>query len=181
MKLKANDEAKAFKHDNIFGGTVSLEEFRDRKLLLSFYRYAACPLCNLRIHDLSGRANEWKGRGLDMIAIFESPVKSVMQYISGRHEIPYTIIADPERELYKLYGVEGSWAGFAKSMVTRAGDGMRSILGKGFLPGKMEGDVAMLPADFLIGPDLIIKEAYYGTDIGDHIDIDKIEAFVEGA
>ncbi len=179
MRLKPADEAKAFQRKDIFGGSVSLEGFRGRRLLLSFYRYAACPLCNLRIHELSGLAPKWKEKGLEMVAIFESPVESIKQYVTGRHDIPYTIIADPDRELYKLYGVEGSWTGFMKSMVTRSGDGMRSIIGKGFLPGKLEGDVSMLPADFLVGPDLTIKEAYYGADIGDHIPIERIEAFIK--
>lgn len=31
----------------------------------------------------------------------------------------------------------------------------------------------MVPADFLIGPDLIIQVSYYGSDIGDHRSIEK--------
>ncbi len=176
MRLKAGATAKSFTKEDIFGGSVSLERYRDRRLLLSFYRYASCPLCNLRIHELSKRAPVWKERGIETVAVFQSPVESVRQYVTGRHEIPFSIIADPDRELYRLYGVEGSWAGFMKSMVTRAGDGVSAMLGKGYPPGKLEGDIAMLPADFLIGPDLIIEEAYYGSDIGDHLPIERIEA-----
>jgi len=32
----------------------------------------------------------------------------------------------------------------------------------------------MVPADFLIGPDLTVQIAYYGSDIGDHLPIEKI-------
>jgi hypothetical protein len=42
----------------------------------------------------------------------------------------------------------------------------------------MEGDKALIPADFLIGPDLVIKRAYYGKEIGDHMPLDDIEAFI---
>lgn len=35
-----------------------------------------------------------------------------------------------------------------------------------------------LPADFLIGPDLTIHQAYYGKHIGDHIGFADIEKFL---
>ncbi len=58
---------------------------------------------------------------------------------------------------------------------------MISAARKGFLPGKMEGEKAMIPADFLIGPDLIAEKVYYGNDIGDHMPIRDIEAWLESA
>lgn len=39
-------------------------------------------------------------------------------------------------------------------------------------------DVTVLPADFLIGPDLVIQTAYYGKDIGDHLPLEEIYRFV---
>jgi len=38
----------------------------------------------------------------------------------------------------------------------------------------------MIPADFLIGPDLVIEKAYYGKDIGDHIPVADVEAWLNG-
>lgn len=45
---------------------------------------------------------------------------------------------------------------------------------KGFLPGRMDGHVTLVPADFLIGPDGRILIAYYGKDIADHLSIEII-------
>jgi len=45
----------------------------------------------------------------------------------------------------------------------------------------MDGDWAMIPADFLIGPDFRIAEAFYGRHIGDHLPLERIEAFLERA
>ena len=39
---------------------------------------------------------------------------------------------------------------------------------------RMEGKKSLVPADFLIGPDLVVKKAYYGSDISDHMPIQEI-------
>jgi hypothetical protein len=49
----------------------------------------------------------------------------------------------------------------------------------GFRGGKVDGSKKLIPADFLIGPDLTIERAFYGTHIGDHLPIAEIESFLE--
>jgi hypothetical protein len=49
---------------------------------------------------------------------------------------------------------------------------------KGFMPGRLEGDKALLPADFLIGPDLKIHTAFYSDNITEHMPMDSIETFL---
>ena len=41
-----------------------------------------------------------------------------------------------------------------------------------------DGQPNLLPADFLLGPDLTIERAYYGRDIGDHLPFSEIEQFL---
>lgn len=43
-----------------------------------------------------------------------------------------------------------------------------------FTPGPMDGNTNLIPADFLIGPDLTVERAYYGADIGDHLPLDDV-------
>jgi len=50
---------------------------------------------------------------------------------------------------------------------------------KGLLFFNPHNDVALIPADFLIGTDLVIQTAYYGKDIGDHLPIEEIYRFVK--
>jgi hypothetical protein len=54
---------------------------------------------------------------------------------------------------------------------------MIKALWSGFMIGKMEGKKTLLPADFLID-DLIVKRAYYGKKISDHIPMDEIIDFI---
>ena len=45
----------------------------------------------------------------------------------------------------------------------------------------MEGIKSMVPADFLIGPDLTVEVAYYGGDIGDHLPIENIYQWLDNS
>lgn len=170
--LSNNSPAKEFTVKDLLGNEISMGNYKGKKLMLSFYRYAGCPLCNLRLNQLIQQYDSFKAQNMELIAIFQSPKKSMTQYISSRHNVPFPVIADPKRTLYKKYEVEGSLCGLLKGM-TRFKDFGQAII-KGLRPGKIEGDIGMIPADFLINENGIIDNAYYGTDIGDHIPIEKI-------
>ena len=177
MRIQAGEPARDFQVKDIFDQPRALADYRGRRLMLSFYRYASCPLCNLRVHSLIQRHEFFRERGLHLLAFFQSPKESILNYI-GRQKAPFPIVADPEHIVYRAYGVESSWKGFLKGSF-RIGD-LLSASKKGFLPGKMEGNKAQIPADFLIGPELLVEKAFYGLDIGDHIPMSEIETWLEG-
>jgi len=176
MKIKTGQPAKDFTTEDISGNTVALQDFKDKRLMLSFYRYAACPLCNLRVHQLIQQHPSLVEKNLHLVAVFQSPIESILKY-AGKQNAPFPVIADPERSLYRLYGIESSWPGFIKGSFRLSS--VTSALMKGFWPGKMEGIKSMVPADFLIGPDLTVQLAYYGSDIGDHLPIEKINEWLD--
>jgi peroxiredoxin len=172
VKLSPGQVAPAFSLHDLHDQPVVLEQFRGRKLLLSFYRYASCPFCNLRVHQLSQRAPDWQARGLDLLAVFQSPRESILEH-AGSEPRPFAILPDPGRDLYRRYGVEGSWAGFAKAGLQLGK--LASALREGFMPGRMEGEINMVPADFIIDENGRILVAYYGRDISDHLPESDIE------
>jgi thioredoxin-dependent peroxiredoxin len=175
MKIQNGEPAKDFQVEDLFGKQITLGDFKGKKMMLSFYRYASCPLCNLRVHQLIQRYPDLHEKGLEMVAFFQSPPETIYRYV-GKQDAPFSIVPDPDREVYKLYGVEGSLAGFLKASL-KVGD-LISAVRKGFLPGRIDGETTMVPADFLIGPALVVEKAYYGKDIGDHMPIQEIEAWL---
>ena len=172
-RLTEGQTAPDFSITDMEGNTHMLENYRGQYLLLSFYRYASCPFCNLRISQMIQRIDTFKTQGLEILSVFQSPEEKIRQYV-GKQKPPFAIVADPERKLYQTYKVETSWMGMLKAMVFGMGDMMKAF-SKGFGPGTMEGEKNRLPADFLIGPDGTIIEAYYGKDIGDHMPFKTIE------
>jgi len=95
----------------------------------------------------------------------------------GRQDIPFPVVSDPAHVLYTSYGVSGSVFGFLRGGFRLPS--LASAAAHGYLPGRMENDVTMIPADFLIGPSSRIDVAYYGTDIGDHLPIETITKWMD--
>jgi hypothetical protein len=79
--------------------------------------------------------------------------------------------------LYRTWGVETGWAGFLV-----AGLRVGTVLGAakhGFLPGRVDGPLNRIPADFLIAPSGRLEVCYYGRDAGDHLPMERIDRFLQ--
>jgi len=176
MKIEKGEKARAFKTSDISGNSIDLNEYRGKKILLAFFRGASCPYCNLRVHEIIQHMDEFKSKGLEVIGIFISDKKEIMEYV-GKQKPPFPIIADPEKKLYTLYSLEESLAGKIKAMF-RMGS-MMKILSKGFFSMKAMKDPNTLPGDFLINEDGTIEQAYYGKDFGDHLDFKIIRNWID--
>ena len=175
MKLQPGTEAPDFTAQVWNGDTVRLGDYRGRPVWLAFFRYASCPLCNLRVHDIVQRFAGLEKRGLVVLAVFQSKPSSVTEYV-GRQEPPFPIICDPEESLYSLFGLESSLAAFANpanlwNFAKTAPKGLLKL-------GRMEGTKTRIPADFLIDGDGVLRTAFYGRKIADHIPFDLVDAFL---
>jgi thioredoxin-dependent peroxiredoxin len=178
MRLSAGQAAPDFEVTDISTGKpITLSDFRGHKLLMSFHRYAACPFCNLHVHELSKRFEEFEEQGLKVLALFRSgPERTLEQY--GARQVPFQIAADPKLSAYRAYGIEQSLLGMLVSFIHPRG--LYATL-KGFLPGKVDAEVRSLPADFLITPDQRIARAYYSSNITQHLSLSEISEFARKA
>ncbi len=172
QRLKNTDQAPGFTAQDINNKTFSLNQPRSQLLLLAFFRYASCPLCHLRMHDLINHHEKLKDR-LEIVAVFQSPAAKIRQYV-GQQPIPFRVLPDPKRNLYSLYGVEKSWAGFARAWSVNISQVFNAVVKHRFLPCSIEGEVHRIPADFIIDTDNKIVKAYYGKDIGDHLPLAEL-------
>jgi thioredoxin-dependent peroxiredoxin len=171
IRLQTGEIAPLFSTNDFVDRKTGIEHFRGSYLLLSFYRYASCPLCNMRVHELSQNIERFNSLNLKLLAIFQSPKDSMARYV-GRQEAPFPIIADPTMKLYKQYGVGKSWSGFLKGAL-RISTFLKAFSNDYWI-GKMEGSISRIPADFLISPEGKIICAYYGKDMGDHVPINTL-------
>lgn len=178
-KLMVGMTAPAFQTADLFNRPISLDSYRGEWLLLSFYRNAACAICNVRVHSLIGKYAAYRQKGLHMLAIFESPEANLRQYV-GKQDAPFPIVGDPQARLYDLYGVETSVDKVNTSMshaVTQQRVQEASVVG--FQLTKEDGsNFYRLPADFLIDPDGIIRAAFYSQVVGEHLDFTVIDALL---
>lgn len=173
MRLLSGQKVPSFSIRDFENNIITEEDLRGKKTLLSFYRYVSCPFCNLRIHRLLEHYSSYESNGLQIIGVFESPAESMAKLID-KQAISFPIIPDPKLELYKLFGVRPSVWSFIKGCFDVKN--FSSAMSKGFLPGKIEGALTMMPADFLIDENLNCEVAYYGSYISDHLDFSQIDS-----
>lgn len=171
MRLNNQETAPSFTLTDLNHQDFDLNHQRDKPLLLAFFRYASCPLCNLRVYELI-QNYESLSQTLDIVAVFQSDQEKIKQYV-GTQNVPFRILPDPEKKLYRLYGVENSWLGFGKAWLNLARV-FNAVFRHKFYPGSMEGEIHRIPADFLIDTNNVIINAYYGKDIGDHLALTEI-------
>ena len=170
-RLKKNDKAIPFKFDDYLGNEIDLLNYKGKKVMLTFFRDASCPFCNLRVNQLIKRHAEFKEKGIEIISFFASSKKEILKYV-GKQKAPFTIIADPKLEMYKKYGIEESIAGMYKAMLKPLK--MMEVMISGFFNMNSMKERALIPADFLIDENQTIYKVYYGKNFGDHLPIEEI-------
>lgn len=174
MRIELGQQAPDFDVTDITGKQHSLESLKGKKVLLSFFRDATCPFCNLRVHEMTKVYPRLEENGLVMLAFFNAPKERIIRFV-GNKPRPFPMIPDPEKVHYQHYEVRSSVAGLIRGMLFRIPSIIKAML-LGF-PPRVVHDIAQMPADILIGPDSTIKGFYFGKDPADHIPLSVLETF----
>lgn len=173
MKLKPGDKLENIILPNIDGINFDINEIKGKKTLLTFYRFASCPFCNLRINELISKNNELDDN-FKIIAVFDSSLKK-LNYLK-KHEAPFTILADEKRIYFKKYDIERSIAKFIKGSILKAPKIFKAMM-KGFIPLEFKASLLTIPVDILIKEDGTIHKVHYGIDTADHLTFKQIKDF----
>jgi len=173
-KITRKDVATPILLPAIDGTVFELEQMQGRRYMLSFFRFASCPFCNLRVHELVKRYSEF-GNDFGIVAIFDSPLENLKKHVDGHHA-PFPVLADESNTYYREYAIEHSLFGVLKGMLLRMPTLIRGML-QGYVPTTIQGSITTMPADFLIDEEGVIQHAHYGRDEGDHLSFDTVKAF----
>lgn len=139
-----------------------------RVVHLQFRRFAGCPICKLHLRSIAQRHDDLVSAGILEVAVFHSSAETLRRH---DHALPFAVVADPEKRLYRAFGVEASlrsvldpraWGAIARGLAT-------------FGAGREAGEPALgLPADFLIGSNGAVFACKYGVHADDHWSVDEI-------
>ncbi|WP_027000529.1 peroxiredoxin family protein [Eisenibacter elegans] len=180
-KLNPGISAPDFEMVDLFDRPVKLSDYQGKKVFLGFYRNVYCPFCNLRIHQVKKMKDFFDEHQTQVIIVIESNASLVRKSIFHTEVAPVPIICDAAHKLYDMYGVQESFLGVLKSvlspqMLKTMMNGNKEI---GAPSGKdKDANENLMPADFLIDEKGIIQHAYYGKHVGDHIDLAEVKNFV---
>lgn len=104
--LKAGDTAPDFSIPNQDGNTVSLSDFKGKKLVLFFYPKASTPGCTAEACNLRDNVDRFRENGYEILgASADSPKRQ--KNFQTKYELPYDLLADEDHTLLNAFQVWG--------------------------------------------------------------------------
>jgi peroxiredoxin len=172
MKLKAGDNFPATTLLSVSGEKINLPD-PNRFVHLQLRRFVDCPICNTHIAELRKRARDIEAAGIEEVIVFHSSARSIRSY---QKDLPFLLVGDPKKALYRQFGVEASLAFLNPKSL---GAAMRGVA-HGHLGLRLGGGPFGLPGEFLIAPSGRIKGAKYGKHAYDQWSADELIALAKG-
>lgn len=113
-KLKEGDKAPAFSVKNENGDLISLKELKGKKVVLYFYPQDDTPTCTIESCNLRDNYSELKRKGYEVFGVSPDGEKSHQKFIK-KFKLPFSLLADTEKEIIKAYDVWGGKKVFGRS------------------------------------------------------------------
>ena len=105
-KLKVGDKAPAFSGKDETGNTISLKEYKGKKVVLFFYPKDDTPGCTAEACNLRDNYSLFKKKGYVLIGVSADEEKKHQKF-KAKHQLPFPLIADVNMEIIKAYDVWG--------------------------------------------------------------------------
>lgn len=146
---------------------------------LQFRRFAGCPVCDLHLRSFERRQDEIASAGVREVVAFHSTAAELRRY--GAEHLPFSVIADPDKRLYREFGVEAAprslldpraWPAILRAVASALWLVLRHR--RRLPPIRPEGGRFGLPADFLIAQDGTVLSCHYGTHVFDQWSVDAV-------
>lgn len=106
--------APAFKGKIQNGETISLDDYRGKKLILYFYPKDNTPGCTAESCNLSENYEFWISKGYDVIGVSPDSEASHKKFIE-KFGLRFNLIADTEKEILQAYNAWGEKMNYGKT------------------------------------------------------------------
>jgi peroxiredoxin Q/BCP len=104
--LKEGDQAPAFAASNEKGQTVSLADFKGKKLVLYFYPKDDTPGCTAQACSLRDHYGSFLARGYEVLGVSPDSAKKHVKF-QEKFNLPFQLLADEDHTVSEAYGVWG--------------------------------------------------------------------------
>jgi len=120
-KLKAGDQAPNFSAKDNQGNTVTLADYKGKKLIIFFYPKANTPTCTTEACNLRDHYKVLKEKGYEILGVSADSQKKQSNF-KEKYDFPYPLLADEDKEVIKAFGVWGE-----KKFMGRNFDGIHRV------------------------------------------------------
>ncbi len=104
--LKPGDPAPNFTGKDQHGNTVSLSDYKGKKLVVYFYPKDDTPGCTAQACNLRDNYSELQKAGYSILGVSADTEKKHQKFIE-KYDLPFPLIADTEKEVIQAFGVWG--------------------------------------------------------------------------
>jgi peroxiredoxin Q/BCP len=143
--IAEGDNAPNFSLPRDGGGSVSLQDFRGKKLVLFFYPKADTPGCTREAIAFTALSDEFSRSGTTVVGISADTVKAQEKF-RDKHRLSVPLMSDETHEILEAYGVWGE----------------KSMYGRKFM--------GIVRTTVLVGPDGRIARLWRNVKVDGHAD-----------
>ena len=119
--LEIGDQAPSFTHPDGDGNTISLEQFRGKKVFLWFYPKASTPGCTVEGCGLRDDFSQFEALGIQVLGMSADSPKRQKNFAT-KNAFPFPLVSDESTETIAAYGAWGP-----KKFMGREYDGIHRI------------------------------------------------------
>lgn len=141
--LQEGDQAPGFTAVDQNGKTISLDDFKGKKVVLYFYPKDDTPGCTAQACNLRDNYDELINNGFQIIGVSTDSVKSHKKF-EEKYALPFPLVADEDKSIVENYGVWGE----------------KKFMGRQYM--------GINRTTFLIDEEGIIKSVIYKPDTKNH-------------
>jgi len=104
--LQAGDKAPEFLRVDQNGNSISLSQFKGKRVILYFYPKDNTPGCTKEACNLRDNYSELLSKGFVVLGVSADSEKAHQKFIE-KFDLPFPLIADTDKKIIEAYGVWG--------------------------------------------------------------------------
>lgn len=152
------------------GGSLTVSQAVTRKPKTVFWvnRFIGCRTCQYDMDALAEAYADFTQRDTQVFVVIQSKRESILSQ-KGEWTVPFDIICDPRREIYRALDVHATAT--KEDRIPKTKEGLERLALKqqavkngNYVSGPVEGEAQQLPALFIVGSDRKVLYAHYAVD-----------------
>jgi peroxiredoxin Q/BCP len=113
-KLKEGDIAPGFTAKIQTGETVSLSDFKGKKVVLYFYPKDNTPGCTAEAKNLNENLDDLLSKGFVVLGVSPDSEASHQRFIE-KHGLKFDLVSDPEKKILEMYDAWGEKKNYGRT------------------------------------------------------------------
>jgi len=104
--LKQGDKVPNFTVNDQDGNSVSLSDYKGKKLIVFFYPKASTPGCTAEACNLTDNYKALQAKGYEILGVSADSEKRQTNF-KNKYNFPFPLLADEDKEVINAFGVWG--------------------------------------------------------------------------